>query len=78
MQNLKPAPDGLHAIMAAHPGCTLTYFGDNMDDARSARAAGVRFIGIASRDRAASLRQLFANEGAAAVIENINEIEGVL
>ncbi len=77
VQNLKPAPDGLHAIMAAHPGCTLTYFGDNIDDARSARAAKVRFIGIASRT-SRELRQLFEQEGAAAVIENINEIEEVL
>jgi HAD superfamily phosphatase len=75
--NLKPAPDGLLAIMEAHPGCAITYFGDNVDDARSARAAGVRFIGIASRN-SPGLRELFENEGAAAVVENINEIEGVL
>jgi len=75
--NLKPAPDGLQAIMEAHAGCAITYFGDNVDDARSARAAGVRFIGIASRT-SAGLCELFEKEGAAAVIENINEIEEVL
>ena len=77
VQNLKPAPDGLLAIIEAHPGCAITYFGDNVDDARSGRAAGVRFIGIASRT-SPGLRELFEAEGAAAVIENINEIEGVL
>jgi HAD superfamily hydrolase (TIGR01548 family) len=77
VQNLKPAPDGLLAIINAHPGCAITYFGDNVDDARSGRAAGVRFIGIASRT-SPGLRELFEKEGAAAVIENINEIEGVL
>ena len=75
--NLKPAPDGLLAIIDAHPGCAITYFGDNVDDCRSARAAGVRFIGVASRT-SPGLRELFDKEGAAAVIENINEIEGVL
>jgi HAD superfamily phosphatase len=75
--NLKPAPDGLLAIMDAHPGCAITYLGDNVDDCRSARAAGVRFIGIASRT-SPGLRELFEKEGAAAVIENINEIEEVL
>ena len=77
VQNLKPAPDGLLAIIEAHPDCAITYFGDNVDDARSGRAAGVRFIGIASPS-SPGLRELFASEGAAAVIENINEIEGVL
>ena len=77
VQNLKPAPDGLLTIIEAHPDCAITYFGDNVDDARSARAAGVRFIGIASRT-SVGLRELFEKEGAAAVIENINQIEEVL
>ena len=77
VQNLKPAPDGLLAIAAAHPGCAITYVGDNVDDARSGRAAGVRFVGIAAAESAA-LRELFAQEGAVAVIENVNQIEGVL
>lgn len=77
VQNLKPAPDGLLAIAAAHAGCTISYVGDNVDDARSARAAGVRFIGIAQRN-SVGLDELLASEGAAAVIENINEIEEVV
>ena len=77
VQNLKPAADGLIAIIEAHADCAITYFGDNVDDARSARAAGVRFVGVANRARA-GLRELFESEGAAAVIANINEIEGVL
>ncbi len=75
--NLKPAPDGLRAIATAHAGCTITYVGDTVDDARSARAAGVRFIGIANRN-SVGLRDLLEREGAAAVIENINQIEEVL
>jgi HAD superfamily phosphatase len=77
VEKLKPAPDGLLAIAQAHAGSNLTYFGDNVDDARSARAAGVRFVGIAARS-GVRLRELFAAERAAAVIESINEIEEVL
>ncbi len=77
VQHLKPAPDGLLAIIEAHAGCAITYFGDNVDDARSARAAGVRFIGIANRS-SVGLGALLEREGAAAVIENINQIDEVL
>jgi len=75
--NAKPAPDGLIAIAAAHSGSTLTYFGDTVDDAQSARAAGIRFIGVAD-ERSEGLRELLEAAGAEAVIESINEIEGVL
>jgi HAD superfamily phosphatase len=74
--NAKPAPDGLVAIRAAHPGANFTYFGDTIDDAQSARAAGVRFIGVASARSEGQNGLLEA--GAEAVIENINEIEEVL
>jgi HAD superfamily phosphatase len=75
--NLKPAPNGLLRISEEHADGTITYVGDNVDDGRSARAAGVRFIGVAER-RSDGLRELLEREGAAAVIENINEIEEVL
>ena len=73
----KPAPEGLLKIAAAHSGSTLTYLGDTVDDARSARAAGVRFIGVA-HPRHEGLPDLLRAEGAAAVIQDINEIEEVL
>ena len=76
VRNAKPAPDGLLAITKALTGCTITYVGDNVDDARSARAAGVRFIGIA--DRASVGLGELEGEGAAPVLGNINEIEGVV
>jgi HAD superfamily phosphatase len=77
VEHPKPAPDGLVAIRAAHPDALLTYIGDNVDDARCARAAGVRFIGVADpdmRDLATRLR----DEGASAVISDVNEMESVL
>jgi HAD superfamily phosphatase len=68
----KPAPDGLLKIRAAHPGASLLYLGDNIDDGRSAHAAGVPFIGVAPAG--SDLARLFAAEGARAVIESINEL----
>lgn len=76
----KPHPEGLQHIQKMFPGEELIYVGDTVDDARSARAANVRFIGIASSNnpRVADLRALLAAEGAIAVIDNINEMEPVL
>jgi HAD superfamily phosphatase len=78
--NPKPAPDGLLDIQRRLPDANLWYVGDTVDDARSARAAGVRFIGIAAAEHPTrtEILRLFAQENAAAVIENVNEIEGVL
>jgi HAD superfamily phosphatase len=80
IENLKPAPDGLVKICATCPQTAALYLGDNIDDARSARAAGVPFIGIAGLEnsRGAELRELFLAEGARDVIESVNELEGVL
>lgn len=75
--NPKPAPEGLLKIGAAHPGAELTYLGDTVDDARSARAAGVPFVGVA-HPRHAELPKLLREEGAIAVITDINELELVL
>ena len=72
----KPDPEGLRKIMAAHPEKKLLYLGDSVDDARSARAAGVPFIGIAGRDT--ELAALLKNEGAVAVLDEINELEDLL
>ncbi len=78
--NGKPAPDGLHSILRMKPGRKLIYVGDTVDDARSASAAGVPFIGIAaeSHSRRGDLVRLFEQENAIAIIENINEIESAL
>jgi HAD superfamily phosphatase len=78
--NGKPAPDGLHSILRMKPGRKLIYVGDTVDDARSASAAGVPFIGIAaeSHTRRGDLVRLFEQENAIAIIENINDIEGAL
>ncbi len=76
----KPAPDGLLAIQRKNPERKLVFVGDTVDDARSASAAGVPFIGIAAdaHSRRADLIRLFEEERAIAILENINQIESVL
>jgi HAD superfamily phosphatase len=78
--NGKPAPDGLLKIAALDPGRKLWYIGDTIDDARSASAAGVAFIGIAGPEnpRQRQVIQLLKAEGAIAVLEDINQLETVL
>ncbi|HTS78203.1 MAG TPA: HAD-IA family hydrolase [Bryobacteraceae bacterium] len=78
--NPKPHPEGLHAIRKAHPEKPMWYLGDTVDDARSARAARIPFIGVAARDhsRRAELIRLFEQEQAIAVIDDVNQLEGVL
>ena len=80
MPNHKPAPDGLLRIGVLAPGAELWYIGDTVDDARSAKAAGVPFIGVASpsSERREELRTLFEREGAKAVIDDINQLEDAL
>jgi HAD superfamily hydrolase (TIGR01548 family) len=72
----KPAPDGLLKIAAMRPLKELLYVGDTVDDARSARAANVPFIGIVSTTspRRDELLELLRLEGAIQVFEDINEI----
>jgi HAD superfamily phosphatase len=78
--NPKPAPDGLHSIQRMKPGRKLWYVGDTVDDARSASAAGVPFIGVIASGHSsrAELTQLFQQENAIAIIETVNQIEGVV
>ncbi len=71
----KPDPQGLHLIMEQCPGAAVIYVGDTVDDARAASTARVRFIGVSPKPATAALLRA---EGAAALIGDINEIEGVL
>jgi len=80
VENPKPAPDGLIKIAAMFPGRNLWYIGDTVDDARSGKAAGVPFIGIAApnNSRYAELVLLLKMEGAVAILDDINQLETVL
>jgi HAD superfamily phosphatase len=79
VDNHKPAPDGLLRIIRDNPGCKAFYVGDTVDDARCARAARVPFIGIAapSNPLYIDLVFLFQEEGAYAIVDDINYLEEV-
>ena len=79
VENRKPHPEGLLRILEANPGRKVYYVGDTVDDARCARAAGVAFIGIAapSNPRYIDLVFLFQEEGAYAIIDDINVLPEV-
>jgi HAD superfamily phosphatase len=70
----KPDPEGLLKLPR-----TAFYVGDTVDDARCARAAKVPFIGIAapSNPLYIDLVFLFQEEGAYAIIDDINYLEEV-
>jgi HAD superfamily phosphatase len=78
--NPKPAPDGLRLIMQHYAGETLWYLGDTVDDARSAQAAGVPFIGVTSvhNPRHDEIAGLLRGFGAMAVIGEVNELEALV
>jgi len=80
VSNAKPHPEGLHKIRAAVKHRKAWYLGDTVDDARAASAAGVPFIGIAApaAPRHAELVQLLRDEGAVAVLDDINSLEAVV
>ncbi len=75
----KPDPDGLLRILRENSGCTVFYVGDSVDDARAARAARVPFIGVAapSNPLYIDLVFLFQEEGAYAIVDDINYLEEV-
>ena len=78
--NPKPAPDGLHLIQKQYPGKHIWYLGDTVDDARSAHAASVPFIGVSTphNSRHAEIARSLRDLGAFAVLSDINELETLL
>jgi HAD superfamily phosphatase len=78
--NPKPAPDGLELIKKQYPGKTIWYLGDTVDDARSAQSAQVPFIGVSMphNSRHAEITESLQALGAFAVLQDINELEGLV
>ena len=76
----KPHPEGLLKIVEQAKPAEVFYIGDVMDDCRAARAASVPFIGVVSPQNSlrVELEKLFRQEGARAVLSDINELERVL
>ncbi len=80
VSNTKPAPDGLLYIRRALPEAETVFVGDNVDDCRSARSAGVRFLGIVptGSPRHQETRALFRELGAEDVLESVNDLKAAL
>ncbi len=78
--NPKPAPDGLKLIQQQYPGKHIWYLGDTVDDARSARDAGVPFLGVSTphNPRHAEITRSLEDLGAFVVLADINELEALL
>jgi HAD superfamily phosphatase len=78
--NPKPAPDGLELIQNQYPGQTIWYLGDTVDDARSARSAGVPFIGVSTQHnpRHSEISEILKSHGAFTVLNDINELAAVV
>jgi HAD superfamily phosphatase len=78
--NPKPAPDGLELIKQQYPGQHIWYLGDTVDDARSASAAQVAFIGVSMphNSRHAEITASLQALGAFAVLHDVNELESLL
>lgn len=78
--NPKPAPDGLNLIKSHYPNRTIWYLGDTVDDARSARSAGIPFIGVSTphNPRHAEIADILRGFGAFTVISDINQLEALV
>jgi HAD superfamily phosphatase len=78
--NPKPAPDGLLLIKQHYPDDTIWYLGDTVDDARSAQAADVPFIGVSTphNPRHGEIANILKSYGAFTVLADINELEALV
>lgn len=76
----KPDPEGLLKIIRQATPSEVFYIGDVMDDFRAAQAADVPFIGVVPPGSAvrADLGRWFLEQGAHAVIPDINQLERVV
>lgn len=73
----KPYPDGLLRILRERAPQSALYLGDNVDDAASAHAAQVPFVGVLAADtpHRRRLAENLKERGALRVINGIDEIE---
>ena len=76
----KPDPEGINKIRASIEHRKSWYIGDTVDDARAASRAGVPFIGIAAKanPRHSELVDLLRDEGAIAILDDINSLEAAI
>jgi HAD superfamily phosphatase len=75
----KPHAEGLIKILKGRDPRTAVYIGDNVDDARAARSAGVPFVAIMSLSRKSAAGRaragMFRELGAIATLRDVRELE---
>jgi HAD superfamily hydrolase (TIGR01548 family) len=75
--NPKPAPEGLMKLLEKYRYHKVWYVGDSVDDAIASHEARIPFIGIAAKSspHRKVLVEILKHQGAAVVLEDINELE---
>ena len=78
MENIsrqKPNPEGLLKILDKFPSSGAYYFGDTVDDMKTAVSANAIPVGVLPpQDKSEFLENLLAKNGARQIIQNINRI----
>lgn len=75
----KPNPEGLLKILSRFQNSDAYYFGDSIDDMKTAVSANVKAIGVLPpQDRSKQLQNLLIKYGAKTVIRDINMVMEVL
>jgi len=75
----KPSPEGLLKILKKFNAIKAFYFGDTIDDIKAAVNANIIAVGVLPpSDKSKELKNLLLENGAKIVINDINQIRGVL
>jgi HAD superfamily phosphatase len=79
VEHPKPHAEGLLKILRGRNPRTAVYIGDNVDDARAARSAGIPFVAILSLSRKSAAGRaraaMFKELGAIAILRDVRELE---
>ncbi len=74
----KPSPEGVFLSLKKIKSGSAIYFGDTVDDMKSAKSAGCIGIGVLEKENRLSAEKALVDAGAAFVIKNINEAGAIL
>lgn len=74
----KPDPYGLNFILKKFNTNDAVYFGDTVDDMKMADEIAIKSIGVIPPSTEGDLKTILYDNGANAVLDDINKIEEVL
>ena len=78
VKNQKPDPEGLLKCMEELKSKGIVYLGDTIDDMKAAVSAGVIGIGVMPPTYSKKIRGLLKDNGAKAVLDNVNQLLDLL